>query len=422
MIRKLQTRGPHPELPRAAALLARTAALRCLVLSILMAQPFAITLSQDISPAFHHDQQRTGRTTNRGPTEPVLRWTYTTGASIDASPVEAPDGTIYIASTDSHLHALTPAGALKWAYASGESIYSTPSIGTEGTIHFADLAGFYYALRPDGSSRWIRALSGGAFERRAIASPAVAASGQSFIGGWNDHFYSFAPDGGLLWEIALGGEGQITAAPALDSAGNVYLATLDPSDKRNLAVFRFDSRGNVAWKATRSLGVDRNRIISSPAIDLGRGTLYVGASRETDGCLFAFSLSDGKPAFSNVLPKGIVSSPALAADGTVYVGCLDGALYALDPAAGGSRWSFATGAGFLIGSPTVDVAGRIYTGDSDGVIHALFPDGTRLWSFATQANIASAPVIAGDRTLYATSYDGKLYAIGQARRPRTRLK
>jgi outer membrane protein assembly factor BamB len=381
-----------------------------------------VMLGQDTSPTFHHDQQRTGRTANLGPTEPVLRWTFKTQASLDASPVIAPDGTIYLASTDNHLYSLTPSGMLNWTFAANESVFSTPALGSDGTIYFGDLSGRYYAVNPNGSLRWSHALSGGAFERRVIAAPAVAPSGQSFIGGWNDHFYSFGQDGTLLWEVALEGEGQITAAPVLDSAGNVYLATLDPSNKSNIAVIKFDSRGNFLWKSTDNLGIDRNRIISSPAIDSDRGRLYVGASRSDDGCLYAFNLSDGKQAFRTFLPKGIVSSPALAGDGTIYVGCMDGKLYALDPVNGSQRWSFTAGAYFVIGSPSVDGAGRIYVGDSDGVIHALFPSGSELWNYSTQSNIASAPVIAGDHTLYVTSYDSTLYAIGQARRPRTRLK
>lgn len=394
--------------------------MRGSLISLFITLLAAILLGQDTSPTFHHDQQRTGRTTNLGPTEPALRWTFKALASLDASPITAPDGTIYLASTDSRLYALNPTGVLKWAFTASESIFSTPALGPDGTVYLADLAGWYYAVNSAGNLRWSRALSGGGFERRAIAAPAVAPSGQSYIGTWNDHFYSFGSNGDLLWEIALEGEGQITAASALDTSGNVYLATLDPSDKNNIAVIKLDQFAKVLWRFRDSLGVDRNRIISSPAIDSERGRLYVGASRSDDGCLYAINLSDGRQAFRTDFPKGVVSSPAIGSDGTIYVGCMDGKLYALDPANGSKHWSFVSGAYFVIGSPLVDGTGRIYVGDSDGVIHALSPSGGELWRFATQSNIASAPVIAGDRTLYVTSYDSTLYAVGQARRPRTR--
>ncbi len=166
------------------------------------------------------------------------------------------------------------------------------------------------------------------------------------------------------------------------------------------------------------LGVDRNRIISSPAIDASSGLLYIGASRSEDGCLYAISLVDGSQVFKVVLPKGVVSSPAIAADGTVYVGCLDGKLYALNGNTGELRWAFSSGAYFVLGSPSIDGFGRIFFGDSDGVIHTVSPWGAEIWSYTAQSNISSAPTIAQDGTLYVTSYDSTLYAIAQLSRSR----
>jgi outer membrane protein assembly factor BamB len=390
----------------------------CLVLALLAA--FGVGFGQDPASTFHHDAQRTGRESAIGPIAPRLIWSYRTQASIDASPVISREGTIYLASTDNGLYALTPSGQLKWKFTARESIFSTPTLAPDGSILFADLAGWYYAVKPDGSLKWSRALSGGSVERRAVASPAVAANGQSYIGAWNDQFYSLDSEGTLLWQIPIGGDGQITASPALDSAGNVYLAAHDSSDKNRIAVFKFEPGSTLVWKFTDDLGVDRNRIISSPAVDTSSGLLYIGASRSEDGCLYGLSLTDGSQVFKAILPRGIVSSPAIAAGGTVYVGCLDGKIYALDGSTGESRWSFSSGAYFVLGSPSIDGFGRIFFGDSDGVIHALTPWGTEIWSYAAQSNISSAPAIAQDGTLYVTSYDSTLYAIAQLPRSRGR--
>ena len=375
---------------------------------------------QDSASTFHHDAQRTGRESAVGPIAPKLLWSFRTQASIDASPVISLDGTIYLASTDGNLYALSPAGQLKWRFAARDSIFATPTLAPDGSILFADLAGFYYSVKPDGGLAWSRELSGGGPEHRAVASPAVAANGQSYIGAWNDQFYSFDPEGRLLWQIPIGGDGQISTPPALDSAGNVYIATHDSSNKNRIAVFKFGPGSNLVWKFTDDLGIDRNRIISSPAIDTSSGLLYIGASRSEDGCLYAINLADGSQAFKATLPKGIVSSPAIAADGTVYVGCLDGKLYALNGRTGELRWTFSSGAYFVLGSPSIDGFGRIFFGDSDGVIHALSPWGDELWSHAAQSNISSAAAIAQDGTLYLTSYDSTLYAITQLPRSRSR--
>ena len=371
---------------------------------------------EDPAPTFHHDNQRTGRTSNLGPKVPRLRWSFRSESSLEASPVISRDGTIYLASTDGRLYAFTSRGILKWTFAAGDAIVATPAIGPDGIVHLGDIAGTYYAVRPDGSLKWSRQLTGGALERRVTAPPAVAGSGQSFVGSWNDRLYSFGPDGSLLWTYAFEGEGQIGAAPALDLAGNVYLATHDPANKSSIAVYRFDSASPaVVWKFTEDMGIDRNRIISSPAIDVSRGRLYVGAARDIDGCMYAIDIADGKRAFRADFPKGIISSPAVGRDGTLFVGCLDGKLYALDPATGNARWSFATGAPYVMGSPTVDGASVIYVGDSDGVLHAISAVGQEQWSCRLGANIASAPCIADDGAIYVTSFDSTLYVIGEMR-------
>lgn len=53
------------------------------------------------------------------------------------------------------------------------------------------------------------------------------------------------------------------------------------------------------------------------------------------------------------------SSPALGADGTVYIGSQDGKVYALDEKTGLKRWEFYTGSGQPIGAPPVLLSTRL---------------------------------------------------------------
>ncbi len=384
------------------------------ILWILILTP--LCLGQDVSPTFHTDNQRTGRTSFIGPSSPRLRWTYRTQASVEASPTIGSDGTIYLASTDGLLYALTPSGRLRWVFAAKDSIVSTPAIAPDGAIHFADLEGGYYAVRPDGSLKWSVSLASGDREYRAISSPVIAPDGRSYIGAWNDHFFAFGPDGGLLWQLELPGEGQITAAPALDSAGNVYLATHDPSDKSRIAVYRFAPASSTpVWVFSEGMGIDRNRITSAPVIDTARSRLYICAARDNDGALYAVNLATGKRVFLALLPKGIVGTPAIGWDGMLYVGCLDGKLYCLDSATGAELWSFAADGPYIMASPSIDGAGTIYVGDSDGTLYALSASGKELWRYRTDSNIVSAPVISGTGALYVTSFDCRLHALASGK-------
>ena len=74
-------------------------------------------------------------------------------------------------------------------------------------------------------------------------------------------------------------------------------------------------------------------------------------------------------------------SPAIGADGTIYMGSLDSHLYALNPD-GARKWSCDTG-GYISSSPAIGADGTIYTASDDGNLHAVTPDGTLKWSFAT---------------------------------------
>jgi outer membrane protein assembly factor BamB len=206
----------------------------------------------------------------------------------------------------------------------------------------------------------------------------------------------------------------------MDPDGNIFLATLDDWDDTEsewddlqLAVYKFAPTSSAwVWKFNDFINIQRNRVLSATVVDYERGQIYVGISKDSEGSLYALNWSDGSRKFVATLPKGIVATPALGVDGTIYAGCLDGKLYAIDWVTAAIKWSFLTGADYVFGSPTVDAAGNIYIGDSDGVLHAVAPGGQELWRFSSNSNIASAPAIGNNGTLYLTSYDGSVYAIG----------
>ena len=74
-------------------------------------------------------------------------------------------------------------------------------------------------------------------------------------------------------------------------------------------------------------------------------------------------------------------SPAIGADGTIYVGCYQ-SLYAINPD-GSQKWSFPT-RDRVGSSVAIGVDGTIYVGSSDGNLYAINPDGSQKWSFATE--------------------------------------
>jgi outer membrane protein assembly factor BamB len=146
---------------------------------------------------------------------------------------------------------------------------------------------------------------------------------------------------------------------------------------------------------------------SSPAIGAD-GTIYVGSY---DNNIYAIN-PNGSQKWSFTTGFDVYSSPAIGADGTICIGSGDHNLYAINPADGSQKWSFPTG-GAVTSSPAIGADSTIYVGSADGNLYAINPNGSQKWSFTTTtgSEVFSAPAIGTDGTIYVGSDDDKLYAI-----------
>jgi outer membrane protein assembly factor BamB len=118
------------------------------------------------------------------------------------------------------------------------------------------------------------------------------------------------------------------------------------------------------------------------------------------------------------------ATPALAADGTVYLGFSEGgntpnakgALYAIrapeDGIEGQVLWAVSLGPGRQTSSPTLGPDGTIYVVSGTGWLFALSPAGQVLWTAETGPALKSAPALSPDGSqVYVASMNGKLYAV-----------
>lgn len=113
----------------------------------------------------------------------------------------------------------------------------------------------------------------------------------------------------------------------------------------------------------------------------------------------------------------LACSPAVGPDGTTYVGCRDGKLYAVD-AAGALRWTADTG-GPVDAAPCVHPDGPVVFGSYDGVVRALDPGGSERWRLDVGAPVMTTPCVdvaghlwfgADDGVLRAVSVEGRVLA------------
>lgn len=129
------------------------------------------------------------------------------------------------------------------------------------------------------------------------------------------------------------------------------------------------------------------------------------------------SLSD-KPELAWTFPtEGAVTSSAAIVDGVVYIGSVDGHLYALDLETGEKKWSYKTEDS--VESAPLVLDGKIYFGSNDCFVYCLdAKDGKFNWKFETYEKvIGSANFVKtedGRTNLLVGSHDANLYCLEAA--------
>jgi outer membrane protein assembly factor BamB len=244
------------------------------------------------------------------------KWTYDTGALTWSSPTIGQDGRIYVSAYgNGTLYALNPDGIEEWTHSLGgiEWLYESPSIGTDGTIYIRSNDGNVYAYTPWGDLWWQYFVGSGGGGYRGRTSFSVEDSAL-YTGGRD--LFALTPDGNLKWTFPTGGD--IYAAPAIGEDGTVYFGSTDST------FYALYPNGNLKW-SFRAIG----QIVSSAVID-SDGTIFFGAGdRFTDSASVYALNPDGSLLWSyEGLPATIYSTPAIGEDGTLYIACFDGKLYA----------------------------------------------------------------------------------------------
>jgi outer membrane protein assembly factor BamB len=338
-------------------------------------------------------------------------WEATLADTVCATPVLHQNGNIYVATgresqlSAGYLQAFSPEGVMLWfERTAGGALHSSPSVGSDGSICLGTDLGKLMSFSPEGITNWVFTAS----LFHPVSSPAVGSDGtiyvRSDIGG-SERLYSVSPQGGTNWSAVLGKAVPVAntqlSSPAVGPDGTIYVV----SGLSNL--YAFSPSGTTNWIYRLPC-----QIFSSPGIG-SDGTLFFGAE---DKAVYAISPQGNlkwRHPVTLSAPGFIESSPALAADDSVYVGLYapgQGGLLALT-SAGERKWfvNFGNGAG---SSPAIDAAGNVYfTELTSPTLHAVDASGSNTWSFSlgTGGSFIS-PVIGPEGVVY-IAHAKKLYAI-----------
>jgi outer membrane protein assembly factor BamB len=200
--------------------------------------------------------------------------------------------------------------------------------------------------------------------------------------------------------------------PVVARDGTVYLGDYNG----RVYVFRpGDFNANASDKPRAGAFDLKDPIIGGIALDESNNLLYVTAGKalysvNTRDLLTRIQNKDASVKLSKLLNTGgdLWSAP-LFANGKVYVGSLDGNLYAVDPSTGNEEWRFSTGKG-VVTRPELN-SGTIYAGGFGGKLYAVDAStGKEKWSFKGESWIWSKPVI-NSGTLNVGDFEGNLYAL-----------
>lgn len=102
----------------------------------------------------------------------------------------------------------------------------------------------------------------------------------------------------------------------------------------------------------------------------------------------------------------------VVANGTLYIGVMNGKFYAIDTRSGQIKWVYQAG-GEITNAAAV-ANGRVHFGSVDGKVYTLAADtGVLLWTYQTEGPLMSSPAVV-DGHVFLGSRDGRMYALDGA--------
>ncbi|MCX8175006.1 MAG: PQQ-binding-like beta-propeller repeat protein [Candidatus Micrarchaeota archaeon] len=278
-------------------------------------------------------------------------------------------------------------GRIIWSASATDAIIGAPVVFGSKAI-YASYDGWVYAVSADsGTVLW----TFNAKEKIEIEPQPIDSSVVAVVAG--DELLFLNSASGLL-----SGKASLKSKPLWlgGGEGRAFVAF-------NGTVEAYDKDGRLAW---------REEVGGLPgAIGYGRGFVSLTAG----GKLYSLSAKNGARRWEPVEAEDSFTSRPVEYDGSIYFGASDGKVYAVDAASGRIRWTYQTG-GWAAGSPAIS-SSSIYIGSLDGTLYALSTSGSLRWKFPTGGAIHTKPELyssAGSLVAVFGSEDGKVYGVETA--------
>jgi sugar lactone lactonase YvrE len=339
-------------------------------------------------------------TVTGGPGE--LKWSLAIpGGSAFSPPTLATNGDVLLGTGDGNLYAVTPDGNIRWSFSTPRSVLGVPLVATDGTIYFG--SDKLYALNSDGIKLWefdhfvwtdnyinymgppvlgpdgaiyVTRIASGDQPRLFVLEPdqtvrwilkrrfsgpvVLGEDGTIFLSEDHGYFSAVNPDGVVRWTTTVGGWALSSGTPIAN--GGVLVPVVGSTILEG-AIQALTATGSNLWRFEGG-----SPAIGTPVIGPdGAAYAVFNAGRivalETNGSVRWEYQTENLP---NTYPT--MHTPALAADGTLYV-TSEQWLYALN-ASGQLLWRYDAGRSEL-GAPLLGPDGTIYF-SANGETNVLF--------------------------------------------------
>jgi outer membrane protein assembly factor BamB len=359
-------------------------------------------------PTYSHDNCHTGQSPyNTGDNPMTIKWKFEASfLGFESSPVIDKNGALYIGCKDGNLYAINSDGSERWRYDINGWPSPSAALAEDGTIYIGSHDDYLYAINSDGTLKWRFHAA-----KSIWGSPTIAMDGTIYFGitGPGDNtgrVYAVNPDGTEKWHIDVGD--FVYCTPAIAADNTVYITS---NDQYLYALY--PENGSIIWKFRTGAG--------DPTVG-NDGTIYVASH---DHYLYAV-YPNGTLRWKTEIGTGSSDTPAIGADGTIYIGELF--FYAINPD-GTIKWTYTGWEQYQY-----QVTSQAYAISADGIIYFvatkgsghggdLFAlnsdDGSLFWrkTIASNGYQLSQPVIGEDGTVYVGSNfvgtpHGYLYAFG----------
>ena len=304
-------------------------------------------------------------------------WEQPATGPIQAS-LAATGDRVYVGLLDHRILALDPAsGEIAWEFKAGDFITAAPVV-EEGILYFGSWDGRQYALdAATGELIWTYEAS------ESIGSHGPIHEGVMAVGDRNGRMHLLNPRTGqnrLVYRTPK----SAYAAPVIahdqvffSAGGRLY--AIDANEKEIPGQYHFKRVWAQLW------------LWKVPGVPRPAGQ---------QGGRWRFS-PDGAE-------SSIVASPA-AANTSLYVGDLQGRLFAIEPVSGIEQWRFQAEGG-IYASPIV-VGGTVYIASQEGNVYAVNgASGELEWELPLDSPV-NEPLAFSEGLLYLRSADGDLHAI-----------